>query len=940
MRSGKTSKWIPVPEEFAVRLEKAVTGGGIVFDNEGKPLSDADVEFCIPWKNRSRTPQICSYRVWVKTDENGKWSFDLLPPEMTGETIHFSVSGKGFMPFETSLPLSVFLPDQDGVFRQSVRMDEGTAVKGRVTDESGKPVSGAVVFSNYMETRNDSVTKTDENGEYKIENLPESQDAYLGVWSEGKMSVIQDFTITKASPPTVDVVMKPAGKPVKIKVIDPKGEPVPKFYIALERWGKHRLVNGIVLHGKEFWGVTDKNGCWVWNEAPDTEIVLDMLIAGGRYMDLRNKTVIARDEEYVFTASDVLKISGHVTDVETGKPVPEFNVFLGIKSKDESEISWTIQPHAGKDGVYSISETFDYWQFCVKIEAEGYKTEISRKIQNKEGTVTIDIPLRKLSAEKLSQTVHGTVFTPDSKPAKEASVVVGLPGFQHCPQIENGKIQFRSDAYLVQTKADGTFRFPYIDFKAERTRTSLPPPETKADDYFLSILHDSGFRIVTQKEYEETDHAKPVTLEKWGRIEGIVKSGTKPAAGVTVQYSPNFSVARSTSELPDSLLFHPHVLWFNTATSDNEGRFSIEKIPPGSGQILQGFSSEDYIDFGNSIDVTAAAGETVHVQIGGTGRPVIGKIPLEDYLDRNRCRISCYSAAWELPEDLLNGVKIPEHFFKETDVNKQLSLIDEWINTTDEGKEYQKMMRRHADWTQLREKSQQFAVVAKEGTFRIDNLTEGDWILEISILSKPQDTGNGQSFVSILGYLTHRFKVDSIPGGVSDEPLDIGMLTPHKSERRKPLIPPGETAPDFEVTQVLPIAEDSPEQKQSDAKLKLSDYEGKYVILDVWATWCVPCIAGMPERKRLYERIRTDPRFVMISISIDNTDAMDKVGRFVAEQQIPWFHGITDSDSPFKKDYNIHVIPAVFLIGPDRKVILSNPSVESLKQKIDEVRKQ
>ena len=50
--------------------------------------------------------------------------------------------------------------------------------------------------------------------------------------------------------------------------------------------------------------------------------------------------------------------------------------------------------------------------------------------------------------------------------------------------------------------------------------------------------------------------------------------------------------------------------------------------------------------------------------------------------------------------------------------------------------------------------------------------------------------------------------------------------------------------------------------------VRLSDYNGKVVILDIWATWCVPCIEIIPHERKLVRRLRGKP-FEFIGISVD-----------------------------------------------------------------------
>ena len=57
--------------------------------------------------------------------------------------------------------------------------------------------------------------------------------------------------------------------------------------------------------------------------------------------------------------------------------------------------------------------------------------------------------------------------------------------------------------------------------------------------------------------------------------------------------------------------------------------------------------------------------------------------------------------------------------------------------------------------------------------------------------------------------------------------------------------------------------------------IKLSDFEGKYILIDFWATWCVPCINGFPHLKELYARYK-DKGLVVICISIDKKEDEQK----------------------------------------------------------------
>ena len=115
--------------------------------------------------------------------------------------------------------------------------------------------------------------------------------------------------------------------------------------------------------------------------------------------------------------------------------------------------------------------------------------------------------------------------------------------------------------------------------------------------------------------------------------------------------------------------------------------------------------------------------------------------------------------------------------------------------------------------------------------------------------------------------------------------------------------------------------------------ISLKDYQGKVVLLDFWATWCGPCIAEMPNVKKIYDTHK-DMGFVVIGISLDN-DASE-VSDFLKACELPWRQICDGQDGILKKLFQIRGIPSLWLIDRAGKVASYNIRGAALRKLVDE----
>ncbi len=622
------ASWIPdlgerIPQQYALRLARAVPVGGQVLDEAGKPISGAQVQFdqqpSASKENAVEPPHLTTHllvRETAVTDAEGRWRIDRFAREAVSTIYGFATHPDYFNGplFKYSAGAGPEVEKQLLTGAYLFQLARGMTVRGVIVDKDGQIVTGAkVAVSALMEdpplargrsTTTVSIraneTTNQADGTFILTGCKPGTNRFTVeargfAWARVEMNLARD-----AAP--LRFVLQP-GKILRLRVLGSNGLPVSNCLVSFPSQQPIRgvftaaMAQAASRSGR--FGIepvnrfrSDAEGRVVWDSAPDSEseLRLGLWTAGLQ----TNILVPADGQEHVVTLTSArpadqpqhLTISGSVRDAASGLPIPRFRVSVSSSPLSQYGPGWR-NTQSEQDGKFVWVDNMRYGArdpgshpVSLKIEADGYAPLVSRVVQTDEGEAHLDITMMPSAPTTV------TVLLPDGSPAAHTDIGLDLPGV---------RLRLSPGALWHPTPED----YNNVLATDDKGRFALPADEAMT---LVVAVDAQGYAEATPAVLR----AQPtMRLQPWGRLEGTFFSDGKPASGVELE------IVKTNFDYIDRVVLDGKDF---TCQPEANGHFAFPKVPPGNYTVF-------ILNWGNSsywhalADATVRPGETTNVSL-------------------------------------------------------------------------------------------------------------------------------------------------------------------------------------------------------------------------------------------------------------------------------------------------------------------------------------
>jgi len=677
-----------LPADYTFRLERGLTAGGRIVDEDGKPVVGAKVQVNLAGEpkplngdGRTRYDNSMAYGSDAAiTDAEGHWRIDNVPNSPRAELMllvsHPDYASDKSWQEASGVNTALLLKE-----KATLTLKRGVILRGQVTDPAGKPIKDAIIVLGNEPYNSAAPTEfsTDADGRYRLPALAPGETT-LTVVTHGWAPQLRKVNVqTSLLPQDFRMAL---GKTIRLRFVDAAGKPAPKAYVTLNGWkGGHSLQsifnpNHPKVPNPKIPGKADADGVYEWTWAPDDPVKLIITSEGFARAELE----IAGGALERTVTLKIDHVAGRVTDAATGELIPAFTVIPVVVFSKDFLSAERGRAKAGQDGRLSFAGHRTDYPLRIRIEAMGYRTQDGQAFQLGDETARKqDFRLQP------SAPVGGVVTDAAGKAVANAEVLLATP-------TEQGELMQDGDNHKLTTDAAGRFAFP-------------DPGEACA----VVVRSDVG---IAQAEFPANQHdLGTLRLQPWASIRGQFRDGGQPVRGATIMVDPIRLDAPNQPKMRTRLY----------TVTDAEGRFEFPQTPPGAVclWVSLGPWKDEGFRSGPRVPLELKPGRRVELDLGNGGAVVTGKVVLTGKIPPG---LDCtYSINYLVPRE--RGVTPPPEIAA-LGFDARNGWRGAWIKTT-EGLAYLSTL---PHW---------FVKLAPDGTFRISGVPAGEYDLAVEIYAKP-----------------------------------------------------------------------------------------------------------------------------------------------------------------------------------------------------------
>ncbi|MGB7328396.1 MAG: redoxin domain-containing protein, partial [Rubripirellula sp.] len=874
-----------------------------IVGEDGAPLAKASL-----FANIFDIDRLGSFpNVTLETDEQGEVDIALpnklgllrLWPSMPGYVPQFLNFGNGNQDPIESLPGSL-----------TFYLERGERLSGTVVDSAGQPIAGASVqvrvdvpesrilgsaeptINTWLASGDDAVI-TDQKGAWEILNAPGKKEGkdykfrlqvthpdFAGDTRWGELQAKQGVTTEELRAGTAQIKLDP-GLRIRGNITGPDGEPITKGLVI---WDDRPYW----AEGDNEVSIDERGGYRSLPLSPDKYPVT--VLAPGFSPQQVNVDLGKLSEDLDFELQTGNRLVLEIVD-QDGHPIPDVSVGIGEWRGTEAIYNYK-HPNVPESGIprKSDSDGIYRWDWAPE-DAVVYCLGKKGFVNIEVALVARDQPHRIVLSPRMK--IFGSVTDKQTgEPIKKFSVVPAKAfspdfystSFQDRREATDGKYEIPVEShgqtgnrYMVRIEADG-YRTAFgtksmevgdpplqEDFELEPAAPIdaevVNPDGTRAFDFMVAVgtpttapqfrieRPDSSFgiamkvtgscrfqlpatfepqlvRVFNDRGFAEIDLPIDGTLGKiqlqpWARITGRLMQGDKPISNESVKFHPLIKRGLTEPRFQDSFF----------AKTDPDGHFEFDRLPPLAGRIQAylGPWRDSPMTSSQSIPVNLKPGDTKSLSLGSEGGRVVGKVVATGRDNHG------LSKQWSINFLVSRAPGLPL-----LDGDKMLSIaadqvVDQVVN--------QAIVQSDdfSEW--LGTKLHYYVKLSEDGTLQIDGVPPGQYDLVIQLYEQP------------AGCLVETIGQAIVPVSIESEASTEDLAEINVECRSGPRVGSDMRAFKF-------IDTESRERN-------IYEMKDQYVLFHVWASWCAPCIATMPNVKSATSSYKNKP-LTIVGLNVDD----------------------------------------------------------------------